>query len=64
MPNLFMGLERENPLHKFAVVKGECDTYCCRSDVCPDPVKNGEFKCVPRYEAVRAAVFRRLGIEV
>jgi hypothetical protein len=43
-------------------VKGGCDVYCAVSDLCPLPENRGELKCIPGYEKVEAAVFRKLGI--
>ena len=47
----------EDPHFRFTVVKGNCDIYCCDSEACP---VYGEFRCIPGYDAVRAAVFTRL----
>jgi hypothetical protein len=52
----------ENPFHKVTYVKGRCGIYCGTDNKCPLPVEEGQFKCVPSYEAVEGAVFSRLGI--
>jgi hypothetical protein len=52
----------ENPFHKITYVKGDCEIYCCSSDKCPLPENQGQFKCIPVYEKVEAAVFSKLGL--
>jgi ADP-heptose:LPS heptosyltransferase len=52
----------QDPRYKATYVKGGCDVYCAVSDLCPLPENRGELKCIPGYEKVEAAVFRKLGI--
>lgn len=47
----------EDPHYRFSIVKGNCDIYCCDSEVCP---VYGEFRCIPGFEAVWAAVRSKL----
>jgi ADP-heptose:LPS heptosyltransferase len=47
----------EDPHHDVTYVSGTCAVYCGREKDCPVPEHNGELRCVPSYEAVRAAVF-------
>lgn len=49
----------EDPHFRFTIVKGQCEIYCCDSEACP---VHGEFRCIPGYDAVRAAVFSKLAI--
>ncbi len=49
---------QENPHYRFTIVKGNCDIYCCDSEACP---VYGEFRCIPGFDAVLAAVLRKLG---
>jgi ADP-heptose:LPS heptosyltransferase len=51
----------ENPLYNVTYVSGTCTTYCGREDNCPIPEHKGELRCVPGYEAVRAAVMNAMG---
>jgi ADP-heptose:LPS heptosyltransferase len=46
---------REDPHHKVTYVAGGCDVYCGRATDCP-PEYPRDLRCVPTYEAVRAAV--------
>jgi ADP-heptose:LPS heptosyltransferase len=52
----------ENPHYKVSYVKGDCNVYCTVADHCPLPENRGEFRCIPSYEKVQTAVFRKLGI--
>ena len=47
----------EDPHYRFSIVKGNCDIYCCDSEACP---VYGEFRCIPGFEAVWAAVRSKL----
>lgn len=47
----------EDPHWRFSIVKGTCDIYCCDSLACP---VYGEFRCIPGYEKVWAAVAKAL----
>lgn len=50
---------RENPHYKVTYVNGGCDVYCASSqNYCPRPdfELDSNFKCVPTYEDVEAAV--------
>jgi hypothetical protein len=47
----------EDPHFRFTIVKGSCDIYCCDSEACP---VYGEFRCIPGFDAVWAAVSSRL----
>jgi len=49
---------KENPFHKVTYVTGGCDVYCGRADDCAVPEYN--FKCVPTYDQVEAAVLAKL----
>jgi ADP-heptose:LPS heptosyltransferase len=51
----------EDPHYKATYVKGGCGIYCGAPDSCPVPENRGEFKCIPSYEAVEAAVLDKLG---
>jgi hypothetical protein len=54
---------REDPHYKVTYVNGGCDIYCAGSEnYCPRPDfgHDGNFKCVPGYEAVEAAVLAKL----
>jgi ADP-heptose:LPS heptosyltransferase len=53
---------RENPHYKVTYVKGGCGIYCGAANTCPVPENRGEFKCIPSYEAVEAAVLGKLGL--
>jgi ADP-heptose:LPS heptosyltransferase len=53
---------RENPFYKVTYVKGGCGIYCGAPNTCPVPENRGEFKCIPSYEAVEAAVLGKLGL--
>lgn len=50
----------EDPHYRFTIVKGNCDIYCCDSEQCP---VYGEFRCIPGFDAVWAAVEPLLGPE-
>jgi ADP-heptose:LPS heptosyltransferase len=52
----------ENPFYKVTYVKGGCGIYCGAPDSCPVPENRGEFKCIPSYEAVEAAVLGKLAL--
>jgi ADP-heptose:LPS heptosyltransferase len=52
----------ENPFYKVTYVKGGCGIYCGAPGSCPVPENRGEFKCIPSYEAVEAAVLGKLGL--
>jgi ADP-heptose:LPS heptosyltransferase len=47
----------EDPHYKAVYVKGACDIYCCKADVCPT---YGEFRCLPSVENVITAVGLKL----
>lgn len=47
----------EDPHYRFTIVKGNCNIYCCDSEACP---VYGEFRCIPGYDAVWAAVAKKL----
>lgn len=53
---------RENPHYKVTYVKGGCGIYCGAPNTCPVPENRGEFRCIPSYEAVEAAVLGKLGL--
>jgi ADP-heptose:LPS heptosyltransferase len=50
----------EDPHYKVTYVRGNCETFCGKDKDCPIPEHRGELRCVPGYEAVRAAVFAAL----
>jgi len=50
----------EDPHYKVTYVSGTCPVHCASTSTCPLPENRGELKCVPRYEAVEAAVLARL----
>ena len=52
----------EDPHYKVTYVKGDCNIYCAVADRCPLPESGTEFKCIPTYEKVEAAVLAKLGI--
>lgn len=52
----------EDPRHKVTYVKGACTIYCAVADRCPLPDSGAEFKCIPSYEKVEAAVLAKLGL--
>lgn len=47
----------EDPHFRFTIVKGGCDIYCCDSEACP---VYGEFRCIPGFDTVWAAVSGKL----
>lgn len=47
----------EDPHWRFTIVKGNCEIYCGMSHDCPT---FGEFRCIPGYDAVWAAVSAKL----
>jgi hypothetical protein len=49
---------RESPFYNVTYVTGACDVYCGRADDCA--VLRYNFKCMPTYEQVRAAVLVKL----
>jgi ADP-heptose:LPS heptosyltransferase len=51
---------RESPFYKVTYVSGACEVYCGHADDCPVP--GNDFKCVPHYERVEAAVLAKLGL--
>ena len=53
----------ENPFHKISYVNGTCDIYCGEGrNMCqrPEFATDGEFRCIPSYETVEAAVMAKL----
>ncbi|HQR11610.1 MAG TPA: glycosyltransferase family 9 protein [Casimicrobiaceae bacterium] len=48
---------REDPHYRFSLVKGNCDLYCCASHAC---AVYGEFRCIPGFDQVWAAVSAKL----
>lgn len=51
---------REDPHYKVTYVKGACGIYCGAPNACPVPEHAGEFRCIPSYEHVEAAVLLAL----
>jgi hypothetical protein len=49
-----------NPFYKVTYVSGACPIYCGYDNTCPRPDFKGDFKCVPTYEQVEAAVLAKL----
>ena len=49
---------KADPFHKVTYVTGACDVHCGRAEDCAVPENN--FRCVPTYEQVEAAVLARL----
>ena len=49
---------KANPFYKVAYVTGACDVFCGHADDCAVP--ENDFKCVPTYEQVEAAVLAKL----
>jgi hypothetical protein len=52
----------DSPSHKVTYVKGACTIYCGTANNCPLPEAADQFKCVPSYEAVEAAVLAKLPV--
>ncbi len=52
---------REDPHCKVTYVRGGCEVFCGHTGPCPLSENRGEMKRVPGYEAVRSAVFEKLG---
>ena len=53
---------RGSPFHKITYVEGGCSIYCGTHKHCrrPEYEGDGNFLCVPSYDAVEAAVLGKL----
>lgn len=56
----------DSPFHKITYANGACDLHCASSqNACPRPdfKFDGNFKCVPAYDVVEAAVLAKLSLD-